>query len=176
MNINQNKHNVAKYLPTSDIEPIWEMCVSSIGIQTIGPQETYPAKGHLAKYTFNPERGRIIDEYALVYITKGEGLFSSLTCSCKKITKGDLFFLLPEQWHTYHPSAETGWDEYYVTFHGNYFKKLIPYIMSRFSSAPDRHPHAHHRNRLFHQQKPRLWKRIHAKNPRSLHPNARKHL
>ena len=224
MNINQNKHNVAKYLPTSDIEPIWEMCVSSIGIQTIGPQETYPAKGHLAKYTFNPERGRIIDEYALVYITKGEGLFSSLTCSCKKITKGDLFFLLPEQWHTYHPSAETGWDEYYVTFHGNYFKKLIPYIInlsypifhigineqivkhfgemldcaiaqragfqalltgtlmhsysttSRFSSAPDRHPHAHHRNRLFHQQKPRLWKRIHAKNPRSLHPNARKHL
>ena len=130
MNINQNKHNVAKYLPTSDIEPIWEMCVSSIGIQTIGPQETYPAKGHLAKYTFNPERGRIIDEYALVYITKGEGLFSSLTCSCKKITKGDLFFLLPEQWHTYHPSAETGWDEYYVTFHGNYFKKLIPYIIN----------------------------------------------
>ena len=89
MSINQNKHNVVKYLPTSDIEPIWEMCVSSIGIQTIGPQETYPAKGHLAKYTFNPERGRIIDEYALspVIICESRDIMSDDALKMKKYHK-----------------------------------------------------------------------------------------
>ena len=127
--MNQNKHNIVKYLPTSDIESTWEMCVSGIGFQSIEYQDPYPIKGHPIGYTFNPERGRIIDEYAIVYITKGEGSFSSVTCNKQKITKGDLFFLQPGQWHSYHPSTETGWDEYYVNFHGNYFEKLMPHII-----------------------------------------------
>ena len=127
--MNQTKHNIVKYLPTSDIEPIWEMSVSGVGFQSIDYQQPYPSKGHPAEYTFNPERGRIINEYALVYITQGEGLFTSVSCKEQKITKGDLFFLQPGQWHSYRPLPETGWDEYYVTFHGNYLKKLMQHII-----------------------------------------------
>ena len=67
---NRNKHNIIKYLPTNDNENIWGISISSIGFQSINPKENYPLKGHSSKYTFNPERGRIIDEFVMVYITR----------------------------------------------------------------------------------------------------------
>lgn len=130
MNFNRSKHNIVQYLPTQNVENIWEMSISGVGFQSIDPNDSYPLKGHPLGYTFNPERGRIIDEFALIYIIKGEGTFSSIRCPEQKITKGDAFFLFPGQWHSYHPSAESGWDEYYVIFQGDYFKKLIPRLIN----------------------------------------------
>ena len=73
------------------------MSISGVGFQSIDPNDSYPLKGHPLGYTFNPERGRIIDEFALIYIIKGEGTFSSIRCPEQKITKGDAFFLFPGQ-------------------------------------------------------------------------------
>lgn len=92
------------------------MSISGIGFQSIDPKGSYPLKGHPIGYTFNPDRGRIIDEFALVYIVKGEGTFASINCFEKKISKGDAFFIFPGQWHSYQPIANIGWDEYYVPF------------------------------------------------------------
>lgn len=43
----------------------------------------------------------------------------------KKITKGDVFLLFPREWHTYRPAKDIGWNEYFVTFQGEYFNKLL---------------------------------------------------
>ena len=51
--------------------------------------------------------------------------------SAKKISKGDAFFIFPGQWHSYQPIANIGWDEYYVTFQGDYFEKLLNGIINR---------------------------------------------
>lgn len=131
MDFDRSKHNNIKYLPTNNDENIWGMSICGIGFQSIDPQNSYPLKGHPIGYTFNPERGRIIDEFALVYIIKGEGIFSSINCPEKKISKGQAFFIFPGQWHSYKPLANTGWDEYYVTFRGDYFKKLLNTIVNQ---------------------------------------------
>ena len=128
MDFDRSKHNVIKYLPTNNDENIWGMSISGIGFQSIDPKGSYPLKGHPIGYTFNPDRGRIIDEFALVYIVKGEGTFTSINCFEKKISKGDAFFIFPGQWHSYQPIANIGWDEYYVTFQGDYFEKLLEEI------------------------------------------------
>ena len=131
MDFDRSKHNVIKYLPTNNDENFWGMSISGIGFQSIDPKGSYPLKGHPIGYTFNPDRGRIIDEFALVYIVKGEGTFTSINCFEKKISKGDAFFISPGQWHSYQPIANIGWDEYYVTFQGDYFEKLLNGIINR---------------------------------------------
>lgn len=87
MDFDRSKHNVIKYLPTNNDENIWGMSINGIGFQSIDPKGSYPLKGHPIGYTFNPDRGRIIDEFALVYIVKGEGTFASINCFEKKISK-----------------------------------------------------------------------------------------
>lgn len=131
MDFDRSKHNVIKYLPTNNDENIWGMSINGIGFQSIDPKGSYPLKGHPIGYTFNPDRGRIIDEFALVYIVKGEGTFASINCFEKKISKGDAFFIFPGQWHSYQPIANIGWDEYYVTFQGDCFEKLLNGIINR---------------------------------------------
>lgn len=127
---NRNKHNIIKYLPINDDETTWGISISSIGFQSINPNENYPLKGHSAKYTFNPERGRIIDEFVMVYVTRGEGVFVSSNCPISQISEGDVFFIFPKQWHTHHPTFETGWDEYYFTLTGFYCNNLLRKIIN----------------------------------------------
>ena len=71
MNVDYNKHNIVKYLANNKDKDIWKMSVSSIGFQSTKFLDSYPPKGHPFGYTFNPERGRILDEFSLIYITKG---------------------------------------------------------------------------------------------------------
>ena len=137
MDFEYNKHNVIKYLPTNNDKDIWEMSISGVGFQSVKPKDSYPPKGHPIGYTFNPERGRIIDEFTLVYVTRGEGKFQSVNCPEEKITKGDAFLLFPGEWHTYQPTKNIGWDEYFVALRGEYFDKLLNKII-------------HHETPIFH--------------------------
>ena len=74
---------------------------------------------------FNPDHGRIIDEYAIVYITKGSGVFYSTITKRVSLIAGDLLFISPGQWHSYYPDSEKGCNQYWVTFHGSYYETLI---------------------------------------------------
>lgn len=47
--------------------------VNTVGFQSILPNSPYPLKDHPAGYFFNAQKGRILREYQLVYITKGRG-------------------------------------------------------------------------------------------------------
>lgn len=128
MNTDYSEQNTIKYLPSNQEKEIWGMSVNSVGFQSIKPQENYPPKGHPLGYTFNPQRGRKINEFIFVYIIKGKGTFQSANCPERKITKGDAFLIAPEEWHTYQPDKGTGWDEYFVTFSGEYAQKLFDQI------------------------------------------------
>ena len=33
--------------------------------------------------------------------------------------------MFPREWHTYRPAKDIGWNEYFVTFQGEYFNKLL---------------------------------------------------
>ena len=84
----------------------------------IEPGDPYPTKGHADGYYFNVEKGRILNEYQLLYNTAGEGTFESTHCPKTYIKPGDMFLLFPGEWHSYHPKAHTGWNSFWIGFKG----------------------------------------------------------
>lgn len=119
MNIANNESGVEfKYLIVNEMDKKFGLWINTVGFQSIQPHTPYPLKDHPSGYFFNAQKGRVLREYQLVYITKGRGLFSSETTQEKQVCKGRLMLLFPDQWHTYHPYVQTGWDEYYIGFEG----------------------------------------------------------
>lgn len=68
-----------KYLIVNDMDQKYGLWVNTVGFQSIQPNSPYPLKDHPTGYFFNAQKGRILREYQLVYITKGRGVFSSET-------------------------------------------------------------------------------------------------
>ena len=115
-----------KYLTPSAVDEKWGFFITSAGCSKIDPNQTYPNnKEHPSTHTFTWNKGRILNDYYLVYISKGQGIFeSSETRSCE-ITAGTCFFLFPGVWHRYRPNPASGWEEYWVGFKGYYPEHLM---------------------------------------------------
>ncbi len=129
-----------RYPTTNTVDLKWGMVAYSFGSQTVGPGEDYPPKTAIAKYVFNPEKGRIIDEYQLVYLTKGRGTFTSTSLVGKKVPvkAGDAFLLFPGEWHSYMPDVDSGWEEYWIDFEGN-----IPDLWQKYDLLDRNNPVLH---------------------------------
>lgn len=108
----------SKYLVTNDRDEKWGLTVSTIGYEEIIPGDSYPTKGHADGYYFNLEDGRELNEYQLLYIVEGEGVFKSTSQPETTLREGDLFLLFPGEWHTYHPLENRGWKSYWIGFKG----------------------------------------------------------
>jgi len=63
-------------------------------------------------------KGRVLDEYQIIYISKGEGVFESINCGQQIVKEGTIIFLFPGEWHRFKPNPQTGWDEFWVGFKG----------------------------------------------------------
>lgn len=114
-----------QYLTIGATDEDWGIVVTTIGYQFIQPKGHYPLSRHPDKYDFKPQTGRVLNEYQLVYITKGSGYFSSQSCKTQKIQAGTMILLFPGEWHSYYPDTETGWDEYWVGFRGIHIDKRV---------------------------------------------------
>lgn len=114
-----------RYLAISETDVEWGLAVTTVGYQFILPKGRYPSSEHPEQYNFKPQTGRILNEYQLVYITKGSGYFSSQSCKMRKVQGGTMILLFPGEWHSYYPDQETGWDEYWVGFRGSYMDKQV---------------------------------------------------
>lgn len=117
-------HNL-KYLVVNSEDESWGLHISTIGFQSIPPNSSYPPKGHPSSYWFHPNSGRILHEFQIVYITKGKGVFESTNCTRIKINSGTVIMLFPEEWHTYQPAPDTGWDAYWIGFNGDNMQHLV---------------------------------------------------
>ena len=115
-----------KYLTVNEQDRKWGIAVHSVGCQEIAPGAPYPPPNHPARYLFSVERGRILQEYQLLYIASGAGRFrSSATGGWIPVKEGTFFLLYPGQWHSYHPDSETGWREYWVGFDGSIIDERV---------------------------------------------------
>ena len=121
----KQKKDLLKYLTINELDEKWGIVVTTAGYQFIPPQTPYPLSVHPEHYAFKPQTGRILNEYQLVYITKGDGYFSSQSCPKKRIKAGTMILLFPGEWHSYHPDIDTGWDEYWVGFRGPHIDKRV---------------------------------------------------
>lgn len=110
-----------KYVNSSSRDLAWGIyCIDAGGVE-IKPGASYPyhAEHHPPQYSRLWERGRILNEFQLVYIAKGEGTFRTRTAETA-LREGSFIVLLPGKWHWYRPNPETGWVEYWVGFDGEY--------------------------------------------------------
>ena len=108
-----------KYLVAAPADLLWGTAVNSVGFQEVGPGEPYPPSNHPSRYLFSEERGRVLEEYQLLYITKGQGTFRSQSLPHPvRVKAGTLFLLFPGEWHSYKPDPQTGWKEYWIGFKG----------------------------------------------------------
>ena len=108
-----------KYAIWNQTDKHWGLIVRSVGTQNIAAEESYPLVGQNSEYATPPNKGRILLEYQIIYIVRGEGYFQSTHFPKTKVTAGDVFMLFPEEWHMYGPNQETGWTEYWVDFRGS---------------------------------------------------------
>ena len=108
----------SKYLLANERDALWGLTVSTVGYEDIARGESYPTTGHADGYYFNIEKGRILNEYQLLYNPEGEGEFESTHCPKTQLKPGDMFLLFPGEWHTYHPNPRTGWKSNWIGFKG----------------------------------------------------------
>ncbi|MBO7069140.1 MAG: helix-turn-helix domain-containing protein [Bacteroidaceae bacterium] len=113
-----NEHLNFKYLPSIEHDLDWGLTVNCVGMQEILPGEPYPPAMHPMSYRFQPAAGRILDEYQLVYCSKGAGMFRTETAGEMHVKAGDVMMLFPQERHTYYPDEKTGWKEYWIGFRG----------------------------------------------------------
>lgn len=109
-----------KYLAVSRNDLQWGLAVNSVGSQDVSAGAPYPPTGHPSRYLFTEERGRVLNEYQILYITEGKGYFRSASLPHKMpVAAGSLFILFPGEWHTYRPDPATGWKEYWIGLEGS---------------------------------------------------------
>lgn len=114
-----------QYLGSSPLDEKWGLTVTTVGYQRIPANSIYPStQQHPQGYVFNPQKGRILSEYQLIYISEGSGYFESASCKKQKIKAGTMLLIFPDEWHTYYPE-EKGWYEHWVGFKGNMIENWI---------------------------------------------------
>lgn len=121
----QKKIEHFKYLQVSPRDKSWGLAVTTAGFQHVHPGETYPLSSHPDGYNFPENKRRVLNEYQLVYITRGSGYFESASCSRTRIEEGMMFMLFPGEWHTFAPDPDTGWDDHWVGFNGSFIDEKI---------------------------------------------------
>jgi AraC-like DNA-binding protein len=117
--------NFYKYLPVSKEDQMWGLHVLNAGCNIIGRNASYPSRDHPAHHYFNWNKGRILDEYQVIYITQGTGTFQSASVKESKVTEGSVFVLFPHEWHRFKPDKHSGWNECWVGFKGTIADNLV---------------------------------------------------
>jgi AraC-like DNA-binding protein len=118
-------NNFYKYLPFSKEDESWGLMVLNVGCTHIEAACDYPYKNHPTHHNFNWTSWRRLEEYQLIYIINGQGLFESESYSQVKVKAGTVIFLFPNEKHRYKPDRNTGWDEYWVGIQGTIIDGLL---------------------------------------------------
>ncbi len=126
--------NYFKYLQVNQDYMYKELVVHNAGHTHIEPDSAYPPGRHPDHHQFSFSKGRVVDEYQLIYITEGEGNLQTQSGGKFEIKAGDGFFLFPGEWHRYKPDTRSGWTENWVGFKGdNTFLRSSENLVSRKS-------------------------------------------
>lgn len=114
-----------KYLPVSSQDQDWGLQVLHAGYHHAKPGHEYPDKEHPAHHRFDSEQGRVLQEFSLVYIAGGSGIYHSPKTGDLPVEGGSAILVFPNERHSYRPNSNTGWTEYWIGFDGPNIKKLV---------------------------------------------------
>jgi len=114
-----------RYLPVSQRAVRWGLYVTGVGCSHVSPAGHHPARAHPELYQFTWEKGRVLPEFQVIYLTRGAGLFESGPTGRREVTAGHVILLFPDVWHRYRPGRRTGWDSFWVSASGSYLHELL---------------------------------------------------
>ena len=120
-----SQKSFSRYFPVSVRDRKWGWHVTTAGEMRLLPGQPYPPPGHPKGYNFDWNKGRVLDTHALVYVSRGSGMFESRQSARQVIDAGQVIFLFPGVWHRYRPDAKTGWDEHWVGFDGDVARRWV---------------------------------------------------
>lgn len=122
----------SRYLPQGERARDWQLWCTTVGRASLAPGASYPSGDHPPQYAALGA-GRVLDEYQMVYITKGQGLYSGAG-KTQAVGEGAVILVFPGVRHRYAPDPATGWDEQWVGFRG----PLADQLQHRGFFTPDR--------------------------------------
>ena len=117
-------HTFFRYFPVSERDRRWGLYLTTAGESRIPPGFAYPPAGHPGAYQFDWRKGRVLQEYQIVYISSGQGRLEAGQTRWR-IGSGSCFLLYPGTWHRYRPDPRTGWHEHWVGCDGPVVRGLV---------------------------------------------------
>lgn len=120
------------YLPVEEDAFKWGLYIRDCGYNHVNPGVSYPdlKVSHPGSYLFSWNKGRILDEYQLVYISEGRGIFESEETGLVRIEAGKVFLLFPGVWHRFRPIKKVGWTENWIGFEGDIAERIMKNFFS----------------------------------------------
>ncbi|MBQ0031590.1 MAG: AraC family transcriptional regulator [bacterium] len=113
-----------RYYPVTPVQKKWGLYLTCVGHNTTPPGTTYPSPEHPDEYYFTWKVGRILHEWQIILLEKGEGIVEFKN-SRAKVGMGSLIVLPPGCWHRYRPDPKIGWTTYWIGFGGELADRLI---------------------------------------------------
>lgn len=91
--------------------------VTHVGWERILPGQPYPNPDHPPFYFFQWEEGRVLPAFCAAWVVEGCGEFQTKDRQ-RSVAKGEVFLILPGEWHRHRPDPETGWVLAWIEFNG----------------------------------------------------------
>lgn len=126
--------NYFKYLTHSEEDENSGFYLTVGGYAHVLPNSEYPPRGHPSGYNFNWQKGRVLHEYQINYISEGEGIIETNEGKFA-IREGSVILIRPNCWHRYKPLKNTGWKEHYVGFNSDFAARFIDNFLI-FQNSP----------------------------------------
>lgn len=114
-----------KYLTPGEDDRAWGIYMKCAGKAEINEGvSTYPSPEHPSAYHFTWEKGRILNEFQVNYITHGQGIYETESGRFQ-IKPGSLMVTRPGVWHRYRPDKKSGWTENFIGFDGSIPREIF---------------------------------------------------
>ncbi|MCK4746824.1 MAG: AraC family ligand binding domain-containing protein, partial [Bacteroidales bacterium] len=114
-----------KYLTPGEEDKRWGIYLNVAGKVLVPPhQSSYPNPDHPSGYYFYWEKGRVLNEFQIHYITRGSGIYET-EAGRFNVRPGSLLLTRPGYWHRYRPLKGVGWMENYIGFDGPIARNIL---------------------------------------------------
>ena len=112
------------YLPSNPTNSIWGCIATAAGYTDVPAGKPYPPNQHPLDHYFNWSEGRVLQNFQIILISAGTGMFECATMrGIQTVKPGAIMVLFPGVWHRYRPAMETGWVEHWIECHGPVFEE-----------------------------------------------------
>lgn len=92
------------------------LSVNSVGVKSILPENQEIREKQVSDHRYHFKKGRVADEFKLIYITKGVGYVCFEGREETRLERGNILMILPNQKYQYYHESENEWKEYFIRF------------------------------------------------------------